>query len=483
MGRLKRIAKVSNRDRALYAVIHSKSKPFERAKFHIHARAHSARAGEELGGKRADDNLKAELDTLLADGLLTWDEDKGECKIPENVADTIARNPPSCDEELSPRAAYQAEAQHWRKIFPPTKRKTRLNYMWEYIRSRGRIWVLGRQLEEMQGEKERLQNIIGDLERRLATKQQSERAVAPATPGPSTPAAQAADAYPTPRSDADAEESPLLPSTSLPPAPLMKAPLTPVSNPRFIIKRRAVPPTPSPLARHVPTYADADDPMDDSIADNSMIIDQLDGLEGADDSMVLDNASETEDEKYDELSDIDIDVLAPLDEGAAVSSSKPSTGVFMRLTDTLGNFVGDLFTPGRGRSVGPSSTPKKSYELPLQPTRESSADAAETHATVGVSAEPLMQSASVMAVPSYCSRAVSPFSIGPDPRELEIAELKAEVVQLQADLEAARRTVTQKDAHVEDLQMQLENKQRRIRLLMNLHAQMDEEFEKERTGQ
>ncbi|KAH9916310.1 uncharacterized protein B0H18DRAFT_1038531 [Fomitopsis serialis] len=380
---------------------------------------------------------------------------------------------------------------HWRKIFPPTKRKTRLDYMWEYIRSRGRIWSLGCRVAELEGETERLNKFVSDLQRQLASRQQNvhSRSAALPTPGPSTPAAQAVDAYPTPWSEADVEESPLLLVSSLLPAPSHVAPLTPESNPRPFIKRRAIggaPATPSPLARQVPIYAlaDADVSMDESDADNSMAIDQLNGLEGAEDSMMLDDAADLDDEKYDELSEVDVDEeFQPLDECAAASSSKPRSGkdVFMRITDAFGNFVGDIFTSGRARSVGPSSTVPGSLE-DILPTPYRGTPTQTNVAACGPP-EPFTKDASITATPSYCSRALSPISTGPDSRDAEIDELKTEVIQLKADLELARGAVTQKDACIEELQRQLDHKQRRLRLLMSLHVQMDQEFEKEKAGQ
>jgi len=468
---------------AFVTLAHLGPKPFTEATFLMQAKARSVRAGEELG-KRAEDNLKNELRTLLADGFLTWNEEKKESTLSADASRTLTYNELKLDASLPARAAYLAESMHWRKIFPPAKRKTRLDYMWEYIKSRGRIWSLGCRVAELEGETERLNKFVSDLQRQLASRQQNVRS---RSPGPSTPAAQAVDSYPTPRSEADAEESPLLLASSLPPAPSHRALLTPESNPRPIIKRRAIggaPPTPSPLARQVTIYADPDVSMDESEPDNLMAIDQLNGLEGAEDSMMLDDAADPEDEKYDELSEVDIDdEFEPLDECAAASSSKPRSGkdVFMRITDAFGNFVGDIFTSGRAKSAGPSSTAQGSLEeIFPEPYRGTPT---ETNASVCGPPEPAAKDANITVTPSYCSRALSPIYTGPDPREVEIDKLKAEVTQLKADLELAWGAVTQRDACVEELQKQLDQKQRRLRLLMNLHAQMDQEFEKEKAGQ
>ncbi|KZT65027.1 hypothetical protein DAEQUDRAFT_769180 [Daedalea quercina L-15889] len=490
MARTKRIAKVSNRDRTLYTLANLQLKSFRQDEFLMKAKAHSERAGEAWS-QRMETNIRNELDTLLAEGLVTWDEERKECNTSQDMVVMLTRNKlSSSDKSLSLRNAYSAESKHWRAVFPPTKRKTRLDYMWEFIRSRGKISTLLRQIAALVKEKEEQNGIIADLRHRLAQREQSGRVVTLPTPGPSTPTPHAVDAYPTPRSEADAEESPLLLSPSLPSASVHpnRAPLTPVSNPRPILRKRilqSAPATPSPLARHVQMYADVDDDvaMDEGDADadnsSSMPADRLRSLQGAEDSMVLDDAAEDDDDDKDELSDMDLEEeFEPLDGCATAFSSerRAGKGMFMRMTDVFGNFVGDLFTSGRARSVGPQSDQEKPLDeiLPeLSPELLVNANGAAVDASSIITNT---------AAPSYCSRAVSPLPSTPDLHEVEIEELKETIARLKADLEAAQRTLTEKDARIEELQGRVEQKERRLRLLMNLHEQMSAEFEKDRAG-
>lgn len=85
--------------------------------------------------------------------------------------------------------------------------------MWEYIRSRGKIETLFKQVAALLAEVAQNKATIAHLQRELAVAQQAERERAAVralpTPGPSTPAAHAVEAYPTPRSEVD-EDSPML---------------------------------------------------------------------------------------------------------------------------------------------------------------------------------------------------------------------------------------------------------------------------------
>ena len=279
--------------------------------------------------------------------------------------------------------------------------------------------------------------------------------------------------------------------------------MTPVSNPRPAPLRRRIlhaagaPPSPSPLARQVSIHMaamEADEGKDDDVdvdVEESMVVDKLEvsDLRDAEDSMVLDAAPEEDDDDDDndggdededeELEDVDLDELEPIDGFDVVTSLTGSKGkgVFMRVSDVLGNFVGDIFTPGRARrSREPymaeqeahlldAILPELSSQIPVRVDEAVDAAVGPTTADVAVSTD----------TPSYCSRAVSPFASGPDPREAEIAELGAQVAQLTSELESLRAVATQKDARIAELERQLAGKQRRLHILMDLHAKMDEE--------
>ena len=274
--------------------------------------------------------------------------------------------------------------------------------------------------------------------------------------------------------------------------------MTPVSNPRPVaaLRRRALraagaPPSPSPLARQVPGYAamDADEGKDDvdADADESMAIDKLEvsDLRDAEDSMMLDGASDEEDEDEDEdeedeeLPDVDMDEeLEPVD-GWSTRTSR-GKGMFMRVSDVLGNVVGDLFTAGRrrsGKTHRPSTAEQEAQTLDaILPELTSRGVPERVDEAVDASVSPSTAEVAISTdTPAYCERAVSPVPSGPDSREVEIAELRAQVEQLTADLDSVRGTLAQRDAHVEELEQQLAGKQRRLQVLMGLHAQMTEE--------
>lgn len=79
--------------------------------------------------------------------------------------------------------------------------------MWEYIRSCGKIDVLLQRVAVLLDEVAQHKATIDTLQRQLAATQQAERervraattVIAPPTPGLSTPAVHAVEAYPTPR--------------------------------------------------------------------------------------------------------------------------------------------------------------------------------------------------------------------------------------------------------------------------------------------
>lgn len=296
--------------------------------------------------------------------------------------------------------------------------------------------------------------------------------------------------------------------------------MTPVSNPRPAALRRrvlraaGVPPSPSPLARQVPIHAamEEDESKDDDVdadAEESMAVDKLEvsDLQDAEDSMVLDSApeeDEDDDEDEDEeLEDVDLDELEPITEMASTGIGG-GKGVFMRVSDAFGNFVGDIFATGRARrSREPYTAGQEAQTLDaILPELSSHArERADEAVNIGVGPSTSEASTSTdspshhsravspMTVvgpstteassntdsTSYCSRAVSPIESGPDPREAEIEELRAQVAQLTSELDFLRSASTQKDARIGELERQLAGKQRRLQILMNLHAQMDEE--------
>lgn len=396
--------------------------------------------------------------------------------------------------------------------------------MWEYIRSCGKIDVLLQRVAVLLDEVAQHKATIDTLQRQLAATQQAERervraattVIAPPTPGLSTPAVHAVEAYPTPRSEGN-EDSPLLLSPLCVPCssplhitllisgrarlPLVqrnRAPLTPVSNLRSAALRRRVfyagaPLSPSPLARRVPIHADASIEADED-ADESMVMGKLEvsDLQDAEDSMVLDGAPEVagedaeyddededpEDEEFEDMGlDEDLEPIGAFDGAPSPKRISDGTGVFMRMSDVFGNFVGEIFTTGRPRG----SRERPTIEQKAQPldailpelsshVPERADEAVDTG--VGPSTSDIAVSTETS---SYRSRAVSPVASSPDPRDAEIEELRGQVAHLKGDLECVRSTLGRRNECIEELEKQLANKQRRLQLLMSLHAQMDKE--------
>lgn len=222
-------------------------------------------------------------------------------------------------------------------------------------------------------------------------------------------------------------------------------------------------------------------------ADESTTVDKLDvsDVQDAEDSMVLDgepedmDQDEDEEDEDEELEDVDMDEdLEPIGGFDGTTSSTRTgkgKGVFMRVSDVFGNFVGEIFTGRARRGREQPTADQKAQPLDAILPELSSHVPERVDEAVDTGVGPSTTDISVSTDnPSYCSRAVSPVASGPDPREVEIEELRAQVAQLKGDLESMRYTLGQRDERVEELEKQLANKQRRLQLLMNLHAQMDE---------